>query len=213
MFTRMITLIVSIIALTGLAFSPTAMAAEGRTEFQISVDQYAFERGLPAVPWINIPSGAAIQLPAVKEPFTSGGAMYFYSPTGKHEDGAAYIGEDAVTNLAARSHWLAPGFIAAHEWGHSLWMRDGLDFRKQTQAFEDGADCIAGSWLRWYTNREHIPFSLNDVFKLSDMVTAISRNEYTVLGDTHGTHWDRSVALVNGFTFGIRSCDHFKKFA
>lgn len=200
---RIFILIFSAFALICVFFAPDA-TADDRNAFQLAVDQFAAEKNLPAVRWNNIPPGESVQ---TSHGSANSATSMFFSPL----DRTAYIGQDATQHLAETSHWLAPGIITAHEWGHMLWMQSG--HLKPVQAAEDGADCIAGAWLSWYNDRAQLGLSVQDLPGLADLVRQISRNEYTPLGDIHGTFVDRSLALGNGFLGGIGACEYYKLFA
>lgn len=199
---RLLTLFIALFAFVGITSMPVA-AADDLTRFQAMINQFAVENGQPTVRFYNIPSGGSVRV---------GTTIYSSLNTMLYERDyqTVIIGEDAVYNLAANSHWIVPGIISAHEWGHSVWRKSGIT--SQRQAVEDGADCIAGAWLGWINRREQLGISIFDLPGLGAMVEAIARNERTPVGDNHGTFNDRSVAMTNGYLYGYKSCEWFKQF-
>ena len=202
--TRLVVMIVSLLSVFGVVFATPAAASE-TDHFQAAVDEFARSIGMPQAVWVNIPSGKYVMTsfgPAAS--ITS----LFYDPI----EEKVYIGEDALRKLTNKSHWVTPGIVRAHEWGHFLWDRAGV--LRPVQASEDGADCIAGAWLAWYNQRlpQDLRIGLADMPGLASLLGMISRNERSPEGDIHGTFQDRSLAMINGFLHGIGSCDHYKQF-
>jgi predicted metalloprotease len=200
---RFIAFVASVFALVTLASAPNA-AADDFVHFQYAVDQFAVENGLPVASWVNVPSGQNAESACVT--MRSEHALFYC-----RADRLVYIGDDANRALVQQVNWLAPGFAAAHEWGHSLWDATGVIGDRHTQAIEDGADCVGGAWLAWYSQRAGLGLSLHNLPDLDKLVHLIGRTEQHV-GDIHGLPHERRTAIINGFVLGLGACEHWKNF-
>ncbi len=110
--------------------------------------------------------------------------------------------------LRAEFGELTLGIVMAHEMGHAVQARVGMDGR--TVTLEQQADCFAGAWVRSVVDGKSKAFkvgpgeldsALAGMLILRD-TPGIDAND----PDAHGSAFDRVGALKDGFDNGARSC-------
>jgi predicted metalloprotease len=116
--------------------------------------------------------------------------------------------------LAKNFGSFAPALVLAHEWGHAIQDRAGID-RSQfpTILIELQADCFAGTWMKRVANGD----SKGVRFVGGDLDTALSayltfRDSIgTTPGDNraHGDAFDRVNAFQTGYDNGASACKTF----
>lgn len=166
---------------------------------QQSVDQFANEMGLTQVHWVTLESGQTMATPC--NVYSSRNA-YVYCPS----TDTAYIGLDQGNYFNQGTNQFAAALLTAHEWGHHLQRIMGT--KKYVQANEDGADCVGGAWLKWYTDQQGIQVTPVDIVGFYELAVKIERPVW-MPSDTHGTRWDRSIAMGTGYFGGLAACNRY----
>lgn len=166
---------------------------------QLSVDEFAAEMGLTTVHWVTLESGQSIATPC--RVYSSINA-YVYCP----KSDTAYIGLDQGDYFNEGTNPMSAALLTAHEWGHHL--QRVMGSKSFGQPNEDGADCVGGAWLKWYTDRSGISMSLADAVGFYELAVKIERPTW-MPNDPHGTRWDRSIAMGTGYFGGLAACNRY----
>ena len=167
-----------------------------------SVNVFFAENGLATqVQFVNLTSEQAWYNPCGSA--TSSDA-YYYCPTDK----VAYIGIQQSDYFNEGTHWLSGAMLIAHEGGHALQHAANPDIMYSEKKYENGADCVGGAWLHWYSVRENINLGIEGLTGFWALAEKIqSPAEWN---DTHGTKWERGAAMLDGYVSGLRACnDHY----
>lgn len=107
----------------------------------------------------------------------------------------------------------APGLILAHEWGHAIQDRAGVDDLGLPSVYmELQADCFAGAWTGDVADKPqkvaYDPGDLEDsVAALIDLRDAPGSSPED--SDAHGSAFDRLGAFQDGFTLGPERCAEY----
>ena len=102
----------------------------------------------------------------------------------------------------------ATAVVMAHEFGHAIQFRAGVDER--TITMEQQADCFAGAWTAHAMNDDDATLRIpNDDLKrvLAAMISVADRKGVSAEFDgAHGSGFDRASAFQDGFQNGAKSC-------
>jgi len=129
----------------------------------------------------------------------------FYCPT---KDLVAWDADGLVPYLATTYGPLGLGLVVAHEWGHAIQTRAGVE--GPTVFLEQQADCFAGAWVADVRNDG------NRYFRVDGNSLDLALAGFLELRDTpgssaadpsaHGTAFDRIRAFQEGVDGGARAC-------
>lgn len=117
--------------------------------------------------------------------------------------GEKYFGEMSV-----------PALIA-HEYGHAIQRMAGLvNRRTPVLVFEQQADCLAGTYIRWVAEGSSPRFTISTGDGLNKVLAAaitirdpiITPDLAELLEEGHGTALDRITAFQMGFNTGVTAC-------
>jgi predicted metalloprotease len=161
---------------------------------------------IAASPTTKLPDcqGQAISYQKVK-----GNAFYCF--------GSNYLAYDSQTLLPTLGKdfgSFAPALVLAHEWGHAIQDRAGIDpSQYPTIYIEQQADCFAGTWARHVADGD----SKTVKFAPGDLDTALAaylsfRDPVGFAPDTpqsHGDAFDRVNAFQTGYEKGATACTSF----
>ncbi|MGI8626069.1 MAG: neutral zinc metallopeptidase [Geodermatophilaceae bacterium] len=106
-----------------------------------------------------------------------------------------------------------PAMVIAHEFGHAIQGREGVDSNKTIVA-ETQADCFAGAWTGWVATDAAEHFNIRAP-ELDDLVRGLVEFRDPVGEDpdgdsSHGSYFDRTSAFQEGFDDGPNACrDNF----
>lgn len=218
--TRFVTLVVAMWLSIGMICTPIAVADTGAQsaltsavngeahpsgkdivlEAESSVDQFAAENGLSQTRWVNLAEAGVTYNPCGP---ASASYAYYYCP----RDSVAYIGYNQAEDFNDGTHYLAAAVLVAHEWGHHLQHAMNPAIRFSSKAYESGADCVGGAWLKWFTTREGLNLGLDGVEGFWQL--AIKIETHGEPGDTHGTRYERAFAMFSGYAWGLASCNGY----
>jgi predicted metalloprotease len=131
---------------------------------------------------------------------------YEYCPVNE----AIYLGQAALWELYNVLGDAAAATGIAHEWGHHVQKRAGVETPDTQQGkidHENQADCIAGAWVRDMTQRNVIeyPDDLEDIAGLLVTIASLETNP----NRTHGTLEERRDSFVLGQRGGLGACNGF----
>lgn len=215
---KLLSLVVATVAIVGLSSASTAAAYKPSPESllwdsvdsgiissiiattELSVDNFAVSHGFPKPNWNNIPSGELVLMPEKCGRVGFSDSMFGFC----RADNTVYIGEDMAEMLGAETHPLAPSISIAHEFGHHLQLLKG--WKPNSQQLEDGADCVAGAWLSWFSNQSGKKLTVDHFLGIGRLVVFISKKHE---GDVHGTALDRGIALLRGYEEGLQGCNAY----
>lgn len=134
-----------------------------------------------------------------------GNAFYCGGPD---DDYIAYDAAQLFPQLNNEFGGIAPAVVLAHELGHAIQRRAGVDVAPVVTELQ--ADCFAGSWVR-YTEK-----TTDDPVGLADGALDTSISTILVLRDqpgtpatnpqAHGLGFDRVNAFQTGYEGGAREC-------
>ncbi|MCA9335060.1 neutral zinc metallopeptidase [Candidatus Saccharibacteria bacterium] len=165
-----------------------------------SVNQFAAENGLSQTQWHNLADQDVVYGPCGQ---ATAYYAYYYCP----RDSVAYIGYSQAEYFNDGTNRLAAAVLVAHEWGHHLQHVMNPAIRFSSKAYENGADCVGGAWLKWFVTREGINLGLGDVNGFWQL--AIMIESHGEPGDTHGTRYERAFAMFSGYAWGLASCNGY----
>lgn len=106
-----------------------------------------------------------------------------------------------------------PAMVIAHEFGHAIQGREGVDSNKTIVA-ETQADCFAGAWTGWVASDSAEHFNIRPP-ELDQLIRGLVEFRDPVGEDpdgdsSHGSYFDRTSALQEGFDDGAGACrDNF----
>jgi predicted metalloprotease len=127
------------------------------------------------------------------------------------EDFIAYDDDGLFPELYTKLGRTALGIVLAHEWGHAIQFRAGIDQPSTpTILLEQQADCFAGAWAAHLANgdNDELPFGDDDL-KTSIVGMITVKDENGVVSEqpgAHGSAFDRVGAFQDGFTNGTTKC-------
>jgi predicted metalloprotease len=129
-------------------------------------------------------------------------------------EGDDYIAWDAAElfpRLTQQFGSIAPAIILAHEMGHAIQARVGLEAASVVRELQ--ADCFAGSWTRFAETSDTDSITLTDGALDSAVATILTVRDQpgTAAGapQAHGLGFDRVNAFQTGYEEGARRCAEF----
>lgn len=98
--------------------------------------------------------------------------------------------------------------VLAHEIGHAVQRRAGLDADGAPISLEAMADCYSGSFIRWVVDghAEHLRINPGQLDRAMRALIIFRDPVSTKSTDAHGTAFDRISAFQSGFLEGARRC-------
>jgi predicted metalloprotease len=110
---------------------------------------------------------------------------------------------------------MAIAMVLAHEYGHAIQKMAGL-VNDDTPALvgEQQADCLAGVYMRWVAEGNSPRFTLSTGDGLNNLLAGMisfrdplmTANEMDLIGNPHGSAFERISAFQFGFTDGPSAC-------
>ncbi len=223
---RIFTLLVAPVALAGLALSTMGAAQSsasgapfsGNAEETIADIQQYWAKTMPEVygqqydpissdrlyPYSqsNPPPGCGTQ---GTTPYQEVAGNAFYCSQG---DFVAWDTQELFPKLTKQFGNFAPALVLAHEWGHAIQARVGVD-SSETVYLEQQADCFAGSWAAHVASGDSslslsssdLDRALAGMLQLSDPVGIDSSQD-----GAHGNGFDRVSAFQDGVEGGAQAC-------
>jgi predicted metalloprotease len=151
-------------------------------------------------------------------PFTCGGQSQTYGDLRGNafycSGGEDYIAWDAAElfpQLTERFGSVAPAIVLAHETGHAIQTRAGVDAPSVVRELQ--ADCFAGSWTHFAETSADDPVTLTDTSLDTAVATILTlRDQPGTSGDAqqaHGLGFDRVNAYQTGYEHGAERCAQF----
>jgi predicted metalloprotease len=134
-----------------------------------------------------------------------GNAFYCGGPD---DDYIAYDAAQLFPQLNNGFGGIAPAVVLAHEMGHAIQRRAGVDVAPVVTELQ--ADCFAGSWVRYAEKTTDDPVSLTSgaldrsisaILVLRDQPGTPATNP-----QAHGLGFDRVNAFQTGYEGGVREC-------
>ena len=142
--------------------------------------------------------------PCVEDPNAFKGNA-FYCPT---KDVVAWDDTGLIPHLYKTYGDLAVALVFAHEWGHAIQVRSGMN--GETVTLEQQADCFAGAWVN------HVRTGGSEYFTADGPALDRALGAVLEIGDqpgtsaadprAHGSAFDRINAFQEGLESGGRSC-------
>ncbi len=129
----------------------------------------------------------------------------YYCPT---EDVVAWDADGLVPYMVDTYGSLGLGLVVAHEWGHAIQVRAGVE--GPTVFLEQQADCLAGAWVddvrsdgdRWFSvDGESLDLAMAGFLELRDAPGSVATDP-----TAHGTAFDRIRAFQEGVDGGAAAC-------
>jgi predicted metalloprotease len=229
--TGVVALVAALVGLT-VATRPTAPTAHvtlGRTAAELAPATAATEQSLeqfwegrfPAVykhDFTPLKGGYQPKTPQ-SPPFSCNGQRETYDDLkgnafycgGPNDDYIAWDAALLMPELDNRFGGIAPAVVLAHEMGHAVQRRAGVD--APSVALELQADCFAGSWVRYAETSADDPVSLNDGALDSAIATILTLRDQPGTPATnpqaHGLGFDRVNAFQTGYEGSAQRCAQF----
>jgi len=129
----------------------------------------------------------------------------FYCPAG---DNIAWDAVELLPNIKEQFGDLAVGVVVAHEWGHSVQARVGLE--APVVVLEQQADCYAGSWVQHLQANPDgtFPTASGDIDGALAGLISVADAPGTAASDpsAHGSAFDRANAFQDGLENGAEKC-------
>lgn len=133
----------------------------------------------------------------------------FYCPDG---DFLVYDDAQLFPQLYQRFGPFVIAIVIAHEWGHAIQVRAGLDASSPVAqiTIENQADCFAGAWTRWIAgggqsgvlvSKRDVDSSLSGLLFFRDQLGVTSADR-----GAHGSGFDRVTAFQDGYANGTKQC-------
>jgi len=128
------------------------------------------------------------------------------------DDAVAWDQEGLMPDLAEQYGDFVIAVVLAHEWGHAIQQRAGVD--QPTVVMELQADCFAGGWVahvekdkgsRFKINTGDLDQALAGVLSLRDAPGSDASDP-----NAHGSGFDRVGAFQAGFEQGLQRCKAFR---
>ncbi|WP_433004208.1 neutral zinc metallopeptidase [Kribbella sp. CA-294648] len=137
-----------------------------------------------------------------------GNAVYCGAP---EDDYIAWDAAGLFPRLVERFGSVAPAIVLAHETGHAVQARAGVDAPSVVRELQ--ADCFAGSWTRWSEGSATDAVSFTDGALDSAVATILTLRDQpgTPAGaqQAHGLGFDRVNAFQTGYEQGAEACAGF----
>jgi predicted metalloprotease len=135
----------------------------------------------------------------------------FYCPDG---DFIAWDAQSLIPQLQEDYGPLLVGVVMAHEFGHAIQVRLGLD-DQPTVVLEQQADCFAGSWIADIQKGDSQVFRNVTAAELDNTVAGLlmlrdQPGTSAVTEGAHGNAFDRIRALQEGVEQGVERCAGYR---
>ncbi|TDU91200.1 putative neutral zinc metallopeptidase [Kribbella voronezhensis] len=152
-------------------------------------------------------------------PFTCAGKRQTYEDLkgnafycgGPGDDYIAYDSAQLFPQLNNEFGGIAPAVVLAHEMGHAIQRRAGVDAPSVVTELQ--ADCFSGSWLRYTEKTADDPVGLTDGALDTSISTILVLRDQPGTPATnpqaHGLGFDRVNAFQTGYEGGARGCAAF----
>lgn len=124
-------------------------------------------------------------------------------------DNVAWDDEELIPDLYSRFGDLSVAMVLAHEWGHAIQARVGMD-AAFTVTFEQQADCYAGAWVDrvrdggsefFVVDGPALDQAVGGLLELGDFVGSAPDD-----ANAHGSAFDRLNAFKEGLDEGAEVC-------
>lgn len=102
-----------------------------------------------------------------------------------------------------------PAIVLAHELGHAAQFQAGTVRRSASVIVEQQADCLAGAYANWATERGIAPFDVPEALDAAVGATVSFRDQpgsSVNNANAHGSGFDRVRAFQDGFDRGVGFC-------
>jgi predicted metalloprotease len=156
---------------------------------------------------------------ASSKPWSCGGTRYTYADIrgnafycgGPHDDYIAYDAAFLMPRLNEEFGGLTPAVVLAHEMGHAIQARAGVDAPSVVRELQ--ADCFAGAWVAFAQHSDSDPVTVA-ASALDSSVRALPtlRDQPGTPGtnpQAHGLGFDRVNAYQTGYESGASECARF----
>jgi predicted metalloprotease len=152
-------------------------------------------------------------------PFTCGGQRQTYADLrgnafycgGGNDDYIAWDAAELFPRLTQEFGSFAPAIVLAHEIGHAVQARAGVDAPSVVRELQ--ADCFAGSWTRFAEKSTTDAITLTDDALDSAVATILTLRDQPGTAasarQAHGLGFDRVNAFQTGYQQGTERCGQF----
>jgi predicted metalloprotease len=219
-----LTLTVAVIALAVVASVPRATLSTEPADLdavakasEISLQQFWTRQMLATYhkPFAEVRGGYQPKVPN-SPPWTCNGQKMTYRDIrgnafycgGDHDDYIAYDAAFLLPTLDKRFGSVAPAIVLAHETGHAVQRRAGVQVR--SILLEQQADCFAGAWLAQVPQPPAVPVAKEPSALDSAVAVMLTLRDQpgtpAVNPKAHGLGFDRVNAFQSGYDGGSKSC-------
>jgi len=151
-------------------------------------------------------------------PFSCGGQRQTYADIrgnafycGGNDDYIAWDAAGLFPQLTQRFGAIAPAIVLAHEVGHAIQARAGVETASVVRELQ--ADCFAGSWIRFAETSTTDPVTLTDGALDSAVATILTLRDQPGTAasaqQAHGLGFDRVNAFQTGYDQSAERCAQF----
>ncbi len=119
--------------------------------------------------------------------------------------------DDLFVDLFQQYGATGPAIVIAHEFGHAIEFQAGV-LNRPTVVIEQQADCLAGAFARWMSDRNLAPFDTASSLDAAVGATVSFRDQpgSSAAGENaHGSGFDRVRAFQDGFEDGVELCAQY----
>lgn len=119
--------------------------------------------------------------------------------------------DDLFVALFERYGATGPAIVIAHEFAHAVEFQAGT-LNQATVVIEQQADCLAGSFARWMSDRSLAPFDVPSSLDAAVGSTVSFRDQPGTSANNanaHGSGFDRVRAFQDGFEGGVELCAEY----
>ncbi|GAA1520782.1 neutral zinc metallopeptidase [Kribbella lupini] len=154
-------------------------------------------------------------------PFSCGGQRQTYEDLagnafycgGGQDDYIAWDAAELFPRLVEQFGSVAPAIVLAHETGHAVQARAGVDAPSVVRELQ--ADCFAGSWTHYAETSEADAVELTDGALDSAVATILTLRDQpgtaAAAQQAHGLGFDRVNAFQTGYEQGATKCAQFPR--
>lgn len=119
--------------------------------------------------------------------------------------------DDLFVELFEQYGATGPAIVIAHEFGHAIEFQAGV-LNRPTVVIEQQADCLAGAFARWMSDRDLAPFDTPSSLDAAVGATVSFRDQpgsSAASDNAHGSGFDRVRAFQDGFESGVELCAQY----